>query len=85
MEYLIVATVLAIVILAIAVGIPTGNDEDRIGTSINTLRVEDAERRRRLIALNQAYTLAKEELGEEPTIEQILLTRDTLEDFDGKA
>ena len=34
--------------------------------------------KKRLSLLNKAYQLAKEELGEEPTIDQILLTRDQL-------
>lgn len=35
-------------------------------------------RRDKLNLLREAYALAKEELGEEPTAEQIILTRDTL-------
>jgi len=33
---------------------------------------------RRMLELRQAYKLAKEELGEEPTVDQIFLTRDQL-------
>ncbi len=41
-------------------------------------------RSKRVRELQIAYKLAKEELGEEPTIDQIFLTRDTLrKDTDG--
>ncbi len=42
------------------------------------------ERENRAKELKAAYNLAREELGEEPTIDQIFLTRDTLrEDSNG--
>ncbi len=74
---------LAFVALLIFFLVQIDTDEDDIGVSISTLRQEEAERRRRLIQLTKAYDLAKEELGEEPTFEQIILTRDSLEGIDG--
>lgn len=82
MNYLLIAVLIAIVVLVVIV-VTKPVDDDDIGQDIRDIRRVEEERRRRLIALNKAYSLAKEELGEEPTIEQIMLTRDTLEDVDG--
>ena len=82
MTYLLIALGLALFVLVAAL-VFKGVDDDEIGVAISDIRRIDTERRRRLAKLNEAYELAKSELGEEPTIDQILLTRDTMEDVDG--
>ena len=74
---------LAFVALLIFFLVQMDTDEESVGVSISNIRREEAERRRRLDRLTTAYELAKEELGEEPTFDQIILTRDSMEDFDG--
>ncbi len=78
MIYLLIATGIALAVLVAVLVIRPMHDDD-ISTNIRDIKQVEDERRRRLIALNEAYTLAKSELGEEPTIEQILLTRDSLQ------
>ena len=76
---------LAFVALLIFFLVQIDTDEESVGVSISNMRQEESERRRRLNRLTEAYDLAKEELGEEPTFDQIILTRDSLEDINGKA
>ncbi len=84
MIYLLIALGISLAVLVVVLVIKPVHDDD-IGTSIRKIKEVDDIRRRRLTQLHAAYDLAKEELGEEPTFDQILLTRDTMEDFDGKA
>ena len=42
------------------------------------MQTRERERIRRMAEMRAAYGLAKEELGEEPTVDQIFLTRDSL-------
>ena len=74
---------LSIVALLIFILVQIDTDEEDLGTSIRRIQDIDSERQRRLRSLTKAYDLAKEELGEEPTFDQIILTRDSMEDISG--
>ncbi len=80
---IVIITGLAIVALLILVLVRMDNSDEDLATSLSEVRREEQERDRRLVALTEAYDLAKRELGEEPTIDQIFLTRDSLEVIDG--
>ncbi len=82
MTFLLITMFIAIVVLVVIV-VTAPTDDDDVNVAIQVLRGQEDQRKRRLNRLMEAYMLAKEELGEEPTFDQILLTRDSMEDFDG--
>ena len=75
----------AVVILLLIIILKDGETQADFKQTYNEMKEETELRRRRLLSLHSAYEVARDELGEEPSIEQIILTRDTLEDFDGQA
>ena len=53
-------------------------DHEEVKRSLAVLKAQEELRAKRREELQKAYQLAKEELGGEPTIDQIFLTRDQL-------
>ncbi len=76
-ELILIAVVLLVLVVWRRLhGEPESHEQYK--SEIARLEIEDRIRAKRREEYAEAYKLAKEELGEEPTVEQILLTRDQL-------
>jgi hypothetical protein len=53
-------------------------EHEQVKRELAAAKRREIEQARRMLELREAYTMAKDELGEEPTVDQIFLTRDQL-------
>lgn len=54
------------------------DDPETMRLALAAAQEREKKRLHRMVELRRAYKVAKEELGEEPTVDQIFLTRDAL-------
>jgi hypothetical protein len=79
MMYFIIPIVLGTVLLvAIGYTFATRNRASTIERQLTKAQIAMVVRDLRMMEFRAAYKMAKEELGSEPTVDQIFLTRDTM-------
>lgn len=77
--YFIIPIVLGTALLvAIGYAFATRNKKNVMQQQLTKAQLEMVVRDIRMAEFRRAYKVAKEELGSEPTVDQIFLTRDTL-------